>query len=118
MRVNLIRSITMAVAFVIMSMPAVSALTVEEIADLCRAGYGTEDILEFTRTLGVDQPLGVDDIDKLDEAECLSEITEELARLYGTDEAREYVANTEVEDDEQPAPPAPVADGSSDQETS
>jgi len=90
MRTFIVRTMIVLAGFLLVSGGTVSALTVDEILDLCQAGYSTEDILEFIETLGLDEPLDSDALVRLKEGACDSDLALELVRAYDIDDAEEY----------------------------
>jgi|GEM_PF-4951364 len=90
MRKTILQTVLALAVFGLLTAAPIYALTIDELIELCQAGYSTEDILEFVETLGLDEPLDSDVLVRLKEEGCADDLAVELLRAYGPDEPAEY----------------------------
>ncbi len=83
-------TLVIAVAAVFAWGAAPQAMTLEDIAELCRAGYTFDEIAEIVETLGLDEPIDSDALVFLAEEGCDRDLGIWLMREFGDEYGRGY----------------------------
>lgn len=73
-----------------------AALTIDEVIELCKAGYSNEQVLEFVKTLGLDEALDSEALVRLKEEGCNSDLAIQLMREYGEEQEEESPSGGET----------------------